>query len=124
MDEVVFEGQRPVILNGIPDLGGRADLGDRALTVHLPPIPDDQRRTEREYWTTFNQHRPSLLGALLDAASAALRELPNVRLPRVPRMADFAEWVTAAEPGLGRSEERRVGEECVRTCRARWAPSY
>src|SRR3546814_4007594 len=48
MDEVVFEGQRPVILNGIPDLGGRADLGDRALTVHLPPIPDDQRRTERE----------------------------------------------------------------------------
>src|SRR3546814_19602706 len=58
MDEVVFEGQRPVILNGIPDLGGRADLGDRALTVHLPPIPDDQRRTEREYWTTFNQHRP------------------------------------------------------------------
>src|SRR3546814_1130395 len=74
MDEVVFEGQRPVILNGIPDLGGRADLGDRALTVHLPPIPDDQRRTERESWTTFNQHRPSLLGALLDAASAALRE--------------------------------------------------
>src|SRR3546814_15242438 len=26
-------------------------------------------------------------------------------------------------PG-GRSEERRVGEECVRTCRSRWAPSH
>src|SRR3546814_11653767 len=61
MDEVVFEGQRPVILNGIPDLGGRADLGDRALTVHLPPIPDDQRRTERAYWTTFNQARKNVV---------------------------------------------------------------
>src|SRR3546814_1805617 len=27
------------------------------------------------------------------------------------------------EPGT-RSEERRVGKECVRTCRSRWAPSH
>src|SRR3546814_16710289 len=25
---------------------------------------------------------------------------------------------------LARSEERRVGQECVRTCRSRWAPSH
>src|SRR3546814_13648083 len=25
---------------------------------------------------------------------------------------------------LGRSEERRVGKECVRTCRSRWSPSH
>src|SRR3546814_11503239 len=25
---------------------------------------------------------------------------------------------------LTRSEERRVGKECVRTCRSRWAPSH
>src|SRR3546814_11531659 len=24
--------------------------------------------------------------------------------------------------GLGRSEDRRVGKECVRTCRSRWSP--
>src|SRR3546814_20457731 len=24
----------------------------------------------------------------------------------------------------GRSEERRVGKECVRTCRSRWLPSH
>src|SRR3546814_1485773 len=24
----------------------------------------------------------------------------------------------------GRSEERRVGKECVRTCRSRWSPSH
>src|SRR3546814_15271730 len=34
-------------------------------------------------------------------------------------------------PGVGRktanvlrSEERRVGQECVRTCRSRWSPSH
>src|SRR3546814_15416669 len=27
-----------------------------------------------------------------------------------------------AGPGLGRSEERRVGKECVSTCRSRWLP--
>src|SRR3546814_14748997 len=26
--------------------------------------------------------------------------------------------------GLNRSEERRVGTECVRTCRSRWSPFY
>src|SRR3546814_11565614 len=27
-------------------------------------------------------------------------------------------------PGRGRSEERRVGKECVRTCRSRWSPYH
>src|SRR3546814_13754984 len=26
--------------------------------------------------------------------------------------------------GIGRSEERRVGKECVSTCRSRWSPSH
>src|SRR3546814_13344060 len=27
-------------------------------------------------------------------------------------------------PEKGRSEERRVGKECVRTCRSRWSPYH
>src|SRR3546814_14019556 len=27
-------------------------------------------------------------------------------------------------PTIGRSEERRVGKECVSTCRSRWAPYH
>src|SRR3546814_2290175 len=30
-------------------------------------------------------------------------------------------WV---EPRSGRSEERRVGKECVSTCRSRWSPYH
>src|SRR3546814_13358873 len=29
-----------------------------------------------------------------------------------------------AEPFTGRSEERRVGKECVSTCRSRWSPCH
>src|SRR5205807_7461443 len=42
-----------------------------------------------------------ILGALLDAVAAALANLPSTRLSTLPRMADFALWVSAAEPALG-----------------------
>src|SRR3546814_8790954 len=29
-----------------------------------------------------------------------------------------------AQPGSDRSEERRVGKECVSTCRSRWSPYH
>src|SRR3546814_7684243 len=29
-----------------------------------------------------------------------------------------------SDGGAGRSEERRVGKECVSTCRSRWSPSH
>src|SRR3546814_20216199 len=31
---------------------------------------------------------------------------------------------TEAHPHPSRSEERRVGKECVRTCRSRWSPYH
>src|SRR3546814_20598552 len=34
-------------------------------------------------------------------------------------------WIDPPAPGLwGRSEERRVGTECVSTCRSRWSPLH
>ena len=89
-DEVLFEAARPVILNGIEDVITRPDLADRALFLTLPSISDARRRPEIELWREFELARPRLLGALLDAASHGLRVLPDVRLQRLPRMADFA----------------------------------
>ena len=42
-----------------------------------------------------------ILGALCDALEAALSRVNMVQLDRLPRMADFAQWVTAAETALG-----------------------
>jgi putative DNA primase/helicase len=103
-DETIFEGQRPIILNGIPLLTERPDLADRAITVHLRTIPEDERRPEEEFWADFAQARPRIIGALLNAVSAALRHLPDVIIDRPGRMADFEKWLTAAEPGLGWSK--------------------
>jgi DNA polymerase III epsilon subunit-like protein len=63
-------------------------------------IPKTAHRTEREIWGEFAAQQPAILGALLDAVSAAVRKLPETRL-ELPRMAEFAEWVTAAEEALG-----------------------
>jgi putative DNA primase/helicase len=100
-DEMIFEATRPIILNGISSLTDRADLADRAVTIHLQPIPEEERLPEDELWADFEKARPQILGALLDAVSAALRNIATVRLDRSPRMADFVKWITAAESGLG-----------------------
>jgi putative DNA primase/helicase len=100
-DEMIFEAARPVIINGIAQLTDRADLADRSVTVHLSAIPEADRRPEDELLAEFENARPRILGALLDAVSRALANMPTVKLDRAPRMADFAKWIIAAEPGLG-----------------------
>jgi hypothetical protein len=100
-DEVIFVAQRPVMLNGIDAVIGRADLLDRALIIDLPRIPDQKRRQRRELWSAFESERPAILGACLDVVVEALKRHPDTLLSAPPRMADFASWAVAAEPGLG-----------------------
>ena len=89
---------RPIVLTGIEDVVTRGDLADRSILVRLDPISEEQRRPEREIWVQFEATRPRILGALLDAMTHGLRRLP--RLDRLPRMADFAVWMTACEGAL------------------------
>ena len=90
-----------MLLTSIEDIATRSDLLDRCLIVWLPTIPKERRRPEDEMRRAFENARPRIFGALLDAVSGALRNLESTRLERYPRMADFARWVTAAEPALG-----------------------
>jgi hypothetical protein len=105
-EEVFFDAMRPVTLNGIDHLAERADLADRALIVNLPRIDDEQRKDEKQLYTEFEAELPQILGALFDAVAAALKQLPETKLDRMPRMADFALWATAAEQALGFEEGR------------------
>jgi integrase len=66
-DEKLFAAMRPVLVNGIEDLATRADLLDRALTLTLPVISDERRRDEGGLWRQYEEVRPRVLGALLDA---------------------------------------------------------
>jgi hypothetical protein len=100
-EETIFSAKRPIIINGIGDIASRSDLLDRALLVKLEAIPKDKRKAEREFWTEFEKDKTSIFSALVSAVSIALGQIENIRLPELPRMADFALWATAAEKGLG-----------------------
>ncbi|SUB00550.1 Superfamily II helicase and inactivated derivatives [Pannonibacter phragmitetus] len=96
-----FAGSRPVLVNGIPSLTGRADMADRSLTVRLLRIDETARQSEDDFWAAWEAVRPGIIGALLDAVAAAVRRYDATKLERAPRMADFARLMAAAEPGLG-----------------------
>ncbi len=100
-DEVIFNICRSVILTGVGHVADKSDLIDRSIRITLQPIPENERRAEREITSAFEGAHPRLLGALLDATCCALRGLDSVVLEKLPRMADWAKWVTAAEPALG-----------------------
>ena len=97
---MLLDAIRPAILNGIEEVVNRPDLADRAIFLTLEPIPDDKRRLEAELWAAFEAVRPRILGALLDAVAVGLERLPEIRLKKLPRMADFAIWATACETAL------------------------
>jgi hypothetical protein len=99
MDEVLFTATRPVILNGIPDLTLRPDLGDRTLSVDFRAIPDRQRRAERELQEQFKAMQPSVLGALMELASLALRRTDEVTAK---------DWPSRASPMLPSTLKLRV----------------
>ena len=99
-EEVLFDAQRPVLFTGIEDLPVSGDLLDRSIRLSLPMIPENQRKPESIFWKEFEATRPCILGALLNVISVALRNQASVILDRLPRMADFAVWITAAESTL------------------------
>src|SRR3546814_4026719 len=55
---------------------------------------------------------------LLMLAQRLLQKNFSVGMYRLGLNQDVAELI------LGRSEERRVGKECVSTCRSRWSPYH
>ena len=71
------------------------------MFLHLPTIDARLRREEAELWESFRADYPAMFGGLLDAVAGGLREMPQVRLPELPRMADFARFGEAVGRGLG-----------------------
>lgn len=102
-DEAIVAAARPVMLNGIMEVVGRPDLGDR--TIKIECVPPARRIEEARLWREFDEARPKLLGALLDLLVLALRHHPDARVPDNVdvRMADFARLGEAACAASGMS---------------------
>src|SRR3546814_7645397 len=63
-----------------------------------------------DYWLTSEQ--PVVLIATVEKAEALMRYLGPMLMARLSLLI------------IDRSEERRVGKECVSTCRSRWSPYH
>jgi hypothetical protein len=100
-DEVQFQATRPALVTSIVEVDRQSDLADRSLHVTCDRIGDAERRTEEDLHAAFTESHPTILGALLDGVACALANLAQTDLPELPRMADLALFVTAAEPALG-----------------------
>lgn len=96
-EEIRVQGSRSIIITGLTNCVTRPDLNSRSVVLTLQPIMDEDRKSEVEFWARFNEARPLLVGALLDVVAHGLKQLPNVRLDRKSRMADFELFAHACE---------------------------
>jgi hypothetical protein len=99
-EEKIIHAKRPLILNGISVGVERADLLDRSIVISLGEITPERRKPEKEFCEKVGKVRPQIFGALLDAVACAMRRSSTISIPDPPRMADFANWVAAAESAL------------------------
>ena len=88
----------PILINGIDATIMRGDLAERCIMLTLPVVKT--RLTVQGIMADFAVLHPTCLGALLDAVSTGLRNLPSTELADAPRMSDFAIWIAACEPAL------------------------
>ncbi|MCP5114246.1 MAG: hypothetical protein GY953_25735 [bacterium] len=102
-DIVSFHLQRPIILtfNGA-SLERYPSVAARALRVRLNP---DGERPATDVWTDFRALRPRLLATLFSATSTALKDIAQTTVTHPPRLADTAQWATAAAPSVGLTPE-------------------
>jgi hypothetical protein len=102
-EPTVQEIHRPILITAAPGWNPDESLAERSLTIRLEPFTPTTRRTEAELWQEFETLRPTLLAALCDATSTALRAkreqppAPNPQPPS-PRLPDSVQWAIAALP--------------------------
>ncbi len=104
-NEMVFRVMRPVMLSSVDDLKPESDMAQRAVAIHLQHMKPKYRKPDEVFWEEFNESKPSIFGAILDAVAAALRNKKSIENMEYPRMADFTRFSVAAASGLPWSAE-------------------
>jgi hypothetical protein len=100
-EEHTIKAQRPAMINSVAEVIRAPDLVDRSIFLEPSPLDDRERKEERVLWKAFREAGPAMLGVILGAAVIGLRRRPTLKLGKLPRMADFAYWGAACEPGFG-----------------------
>ncbi len=95
---------RKLMFNGINVAGEEPDFLDRATTYHLTRLDAEHRKEEKPLWAAFRKDQPKITGATLKILQKTLSTYPEVKLSRLPRMADFCRWGESASRAMGNPE--------------------
>src|SRR3546814_10512040 len=133
--EFLAEGDEALLVDALHEFGGgghqpgKADVAEAVLRDHLRGLGDllDRHFAALEF---LAQHRGR--GIAGDDRPVEIEERGDMRsglgaenlfqMRLWPRHAHLPTSGYAAACARTRSEERRVGKECVSTCRSRWSP--
>jgi hypothetical protein len=96
-DVNVMQIQRVIGMTTIDAGAMKGDLAERLMVVELDPIPPHKRRTDDQVKTDYEAAAPAILGAILDLTARVLAILPEVHVPELPRLADFAKILAAID---------------------------
>src|SRR3546814_12983483 len=100
-------------------LAGRAGVDNE---LYWPPAPGVTFNYERNGWRVNFLHDRRTTNPVSEALIAYFRVGSHGSIENY--IYATLERVTGVKAGPDRSEERRVGKECVSTCRSRWSPYH
>ena len=104
-DQIILSLHNLVVLNGIDVVPFRSDLEERSLLFELQPISKQKRKTDQAFWNDFKKERASILGAIFDTLTKAMKLLPTVIQKGLHRMADANLEMIAIAMALGISQD-------------------
>jgi hypothetical protein len=96
-DLVVHQFKRVVIINGINLTVLRDDLADRVIPINAPIISSTRRKLESDLEQAWLTEFPTIFGGLLTLCSKVLEIYEFIKMPELPRMADFARILKAID---------------------------
>lgn len=89
-------------LNGLTNFVYTDELADRMLLLNAKLIEDDNRKDENIIKKEFETELPYILGGIFDLLSHALAIVPNVKIQKPTRLADFHRFGYAVAESMGK----------------------
>jgi hypothetical protein len=100
-DDIPYKYKKILSFSGINIIFSEPDALDRSIKIELERIEDEENIPDTKIEEELKQQIPALLGYIFDVVTKALEIKNSVKLKRLPRMADFAEWGEAIARALG-----------------------
>lgn len=105
VDEINIPLHNVCILNGIGILNQNRDLLSRSLVLQPLSLDTASRRTDTEFWDSFNKDKPEILYQLLVIVGKVIALKGTITVSSKERMADAYEYLVLSGIAMGYTQE-------------------